>query len=93
MVTARNKLFPEIKAEGYFPRPLNPSANYGKLKVFTSSHSHYSIDKTAQVMGLGTDNIVKVPVDDQGRMQVDDLGRLINVSSPIFFIPKMYFFF
>lgn len=61
MVTARNKLFPMIKAEGYFPRPYCPSSEYGKLMVFTSQHSHYSIDKSAQVLGLGTNNIVKVP--------------------------------
>lgn len=42
--------------------------------MFTSVHSHYSIDKSAQVMGLGTDHIVKVPVDDIGRMKVDELG-------------------
>jgi glutamate decarboxylase len=53
---------------------MNPQANYGKLKVFTSLHSHYSIDKSAQLMGLGTDNIIKVPVDDTGRMQVQELG-------------------
>lgn len=67
-------MFPSIKSEGYFPRPMNPQANYGKLKVFTSLHSHYSIDKSAQLMGLGTDNIIKVPVDDTGRMQVQELG-------------------
>jgi glutamate decarboxylase len=74
MVTARNKLFPLIKSEGYFPRPFNPASTYGKLKIFTSVHSHYSIDKGALVMGLGVDNIVKVPVDDIGRMKVDELG-------------------
>ncbi|KAI8367835.1 pyridoxal phosphate-dependent transferase [Choanephora cucurbitarum] len=80
LVTARNKLFPTIKTEGYFPRPMNPSAKYGKLKIFTSLHSHYSIDKAAQVMGLGTDNIIKVPVDDIGRMQIDQLEKLIVES-------------
>ena len=80
MVTARNKLFPEIKTEGYFPRPHCPNSKYGKLIVYTSNHSHYSIDKAAQVMGLGTDNIVKVPVDAIGRMDVDALERLIEKS-------------
>ncbi|KAI9472389.1 MAG: pyridoxal phosphate-dependent transferase [Benjaminiella poitrasii] len=80
MVTARNKLFPMIKTEGYYPRPMNPNARYGQLKVFTSLHSHYSIDKAAQVMGLGTNNIIKVPVDNAGRMKVDELERLIVES-------------
>lgn len=57
---------------------MNPVATYGKLTVFTSLHSHYSIDKSAQVMGLGTDNIVKVPVDEIGRMQVDELGNRVG---------------
>ena len=67
-----------IKSESYFPKPMNPAATYGKLTVFTSVHSHYSIDKSAQVMGLGTDNIVKVPVDDTGRMQIAELGSKIK---------------
>jgi glutamate decarboxylase len=75
MVTARNTLYPSIKDTGYMPRPFNPSAEYGKLKIFTSKHSHYSMDKSAQVMGLGVDNIVKVPVDEDGRMQVSALGK------------------
>ncbi|KAI8967026.1 pyridoxal phosphate-dependent transferase [Mycotypha africana] len=77
IVTARNTLYPSIKKEGYLPRPFNPTADYGKLKIFTSSHSHYSIDKGAQLMGLGADNIVKVPVDNNGRMRVDELERLM----------------
>ncbi|CEJ04597.1 hypothetical protein G6F70_007736 [Rhizopus microsporus] len=80
MITARNKLFPSIKTEGYFPRPFHPQSKYGKLKVFTSIHSHYSIDKAVQVLGLGLDNIVKVPVDHEGRMQVDVLEKLIELS-------------
>lgn len=76
MVTARNKLYPSIKSNGYFPRPYCPDSTYGKLVVFTSLHSHYSIDKAAQVLGLGTDNIVKVPVDAIGRMDVKALGKI-----------------
>ncbi|CDH57037.1 glutamate decarboxylase [Lichtheimia corymbifera JMRC:FSU:9682] len=80
MVTARNKLYPSIKTKGYIPRPFNPEAEYGKLKVFTSAHCHYSIDKAALVLGLGTDSIVKVPTDERSRMRVDVLERLINES-------------
>lgn len=75
MVTARNTLFPSIKDTGYLPRPFNPSAEYGKLKIFTSRHSHYSIDKAAQIMGLGVDNIEKIPVDDNGKMNIAQLGK------------------
>ncbi|OZJ03045.1 hypothetical protein BZG36_03710 [Bifiguratus adelaidae] len=77
MITARNKMFPSIKTQGYLPRPYNPQAEYGKLKIFTSSHGHYSIDKTALALGLGTDNVIKVAVDDHGRMDALALDRAI----------------
>ncbi|KAL0091758.1 pyridoxal phosphate-dependent transferase [Phycomyces blakesleeanus] len=79
MFTARNKLFPSITKTGYLPRPY-PGAEYGPLKIFTSISSHYSIDKAAQVMGLGTNSIIKVPTDSCGRMRVDRLEILIRES-------------
>lgn len=75
MVTARNKLFPSIKKTGYIPRPFNPQADYGRLKVFTSEQCHYSIEKAALVLGLGSDSMVRVPVDDKAQMRVDELGN------------------
>ncbi|KAI9299802.1 pyridoxal phosphate-dependent transferase, partial [Cunninghamella echinulata] len=81
MITARNKLFPSIKTKGYFPRPYAPQSDYGILKVFTSTDSHYSIDKATQLLGLGLDNIVKVPTGNDGRMDVDALERLLQESA------------
>ncbi|KAF9112718.1 hypothetical protein BGX27_002893 [Mortierella sp. AM989] len=93
MVTARNALFPEIKKHGYFPRPsiqereelekqgyfIRPSVStYGKLMAFTSSAGHYSLEKSAVIMGLGTDNIVGVPCDSCGAMIPSELERLIQ---------------
>ncbi|RHZ75738.1 hypothetical protein Glove_209g169 [Diversispora epigaea] len=73
MITARNHMFPETKTKGYF--------NFGKrLLVFTSSAGHYSIEKTAMTLGLGTDNVIKVPCDKKGRMRVDELELLIKKS-------------
>jgi glutamate/tyrosine decarboxylase-like PLP-dependent enzyme len=62
------------------PRPYNADADYGVLKLFTSSHSHYSIDQAAQVLGLGLDNVVKVPTDDEGRMLISELGGYYRVQ-------------
>ncbi|KAK5817070.1 pyridoxal phosphate-dependent transferase [Linnemannia elongata] len=94
MVTARNSLYPEIKKLGYFPRPsiqqrremeehgysftgVNMST-YGKLIAFTSSAGHYSLEKSAVMMGLGTENIVSVPCDSYGSMIPSELERLIQ---------------
>ncbi|RCI04492.1 hypothetical protein CU098_012072 [Rhizopus stolonifer] len=73
MTTARNRLFPSIKTEGYYPY----LSDYGKLKVYTSLHSHYSIDKAAQILGLGLNNVVKIPVDNTGKMIAEELEKYI----------------
>ncbi|KAF9580527.1 Glutamate decarboxylase 2 [Lunasporangiospora selenospora] len=91
MVTARNALYPEIKKRGYIPRlshqqlreynlpeDFNGSnSSYGKLIAFTSSAGHYSLEKSAVIMGLGTENIVGVPCDANGAMIPEELERLI----------------
>ncbi|XP_018021504.1 glutamate decarboxylase [Hyalella azteca] len=46
--------------------------------MFTSLHSHYSLKGAAATMGLGTDNLVLVPVDAKGRMIPAELDRLIE---------------
>ncbi len=40
------------------------------LRLLTSEHAHYSVSRAAGIMGLGTDAVVKVATDDQGRMDV-----------------------
>lgn len=91
MVTARNSLYPEIKKLGYFPRPSIQQqremeehgysfigvkmSTYGKLIAFTSSAGHYSLEKSAVMMGLGTENIVSVPCDSYGSMIPSELGK------------------
>ncbi|KAK3844397.1 MAG: pyridoxal phosphate-dependent transferase [Linnemannia gamsii] len=94
MVTARNSLYPEIKKHGYIPRPSiqqqrdmeergysfagTTLSTYGKLIAFTSSAGHYSMEKSAVMMGLGTENIVSVPCDSYGAMIPSELERLIQ---------------
>ncbi|RUS24984.1 pyridoxal phosphate-dependent transferase, partial [Jimgerdemannia flammicorona] len=73
LITARNYLYPTTKTKGYIPRPYDPNAAYGRLMVFTSEHGHYSVEKAVMLMGLGTENVVKVKVDGEGRMSVDEL--------------------
>lgn len=38
------------------------------LRLLASEHAHYSVSRAAGIMGLGTDAVVKVAADDQGRM-------------------------
>ncbi len=59
---------------------LHKSGLYGnkKLYVLTSDESHYSITKSAMLMGLGKDAVVKVKTNEQGQMDVDELEAIIH---------------
>ncbi|XP_050735590.1 glutamate decarboxylase-like [Eriocheir sinensis] len=70
-LAARHKMFPEYKKKGLKALP-------GELVMFTSLHSHYSLMGAAAAMGLGTDNLIEVPVDERGHMLPAELDRLID---------------
>ncbi len=70
MMAARNNLAPETKTQGLFGQaPL-----YG----FVNADAHYSMDRAANILGLGSEHLLKIPVDQHGRMQVDELERQIK---------------
>lgn len=71
IVIARNTLYPDTKTEG------NGSH---KFTLFTSAHGHYSVEKAANLFGLGSKNVISVPVDDIGRMIPSELERLVKES-------------
>ncbi len=48
-----------------------------QLVLYASSEAHSCIEKAAEVMGLGTDALRKVPVDDQYRMDLEQLKRML----------------
>lgn len=45
------------------------------LRILTSEHAHYSIARAAGIMGLGTDAVIKVAADTQGRMDMAALAE------------------
>lgn len=69
IIIARNNLYPESKAAGNGDH---------KFVLFTSSHGHYSLEKAAQMCGIGSDNVWSVPIDAQGRMIPSALETLIQ---------------
>jgi glutamate/tyrosine decarboxylase-like PLP-dependent enzyme len=71
LLMARNTLFPESKEEG------NKQL---KLVLFVSEEAHYSFDKAANLMGLGSHNVRKVPSDLSGRMKSSVLEEMIHDS-------------
>jgi aromatic-L-amino-acid decarboxylase len=50
------------------------------LRVYISEHTHSSADKACITLGLGSDNVVKIPVDEQFRMRADALDAAIRAD-------------
>ncbi|MDG1545185.1 MAG: pyridoxal-dependent decarboxylase [Candidatus Poseidoniia archaeon] len=72
MLAARQKKAPETIKKGLFQT--------AELTVFVSKDSHYSMVKSAIQLGIGMDNVIKVDTDNEGKMLVSDLERLIKES-------------
>lgn len=54
--------------------------NFKKLRMYTSEISHFSMEKSAHILGLGYESVVKVPVDSKKRMDFDALKKLIEAD-------------
>ncbi|MEU5363045.1 lysine decarboxylase DesA [Streptomyces sp. NPDC005925] len=51
------------------------SRDLGRLRVFASEASHFSVKKSAKLLGLGPDAVVVVPVDQDKRMRTVALAH------------------
>ncbi|WP_432184400.1 lysine decarboxylase DesA [Streptomyces tendae] len=49
--------------------------SFADLRIFASEVSHFSVKKSAKLLGLGPDAVVSVPVDRDKRMQTVALAR------------------
>ena len=49
-----------------------------KFRIYGSSETHSSIDKGVKIAGFGLDNLVKIQVDENQAMKVDDLETAIQ---------------
>lgn len=71
MQIARSLKFPETKELG--------NGNY-KFAVYTSKHCHYSVEKAAILLGLGSKNVFKVDILADGSMDVNSLKSTVEQS-------------
>jgi aromatic-L-amino-acid decarboxylase len=69
---ARESLNLDIRARGLTGRSDVPA-----LRVYLTEHTHSHIEKAAIALGIGRDNVVRVPVDDAFAMRPDALERAI----------------
>lgn len=70
MMAARDNVNRKIKQKGLSVER--------QLFAFVGADSHYSMDKAAAILGIGTDNLVKIPLDENGRMRTDALSESIQ---------------
>lgn len=50
------------------------------LRLYTSDQAHSSVDKAAITLGIGTDNVVRLPSDDDYRMSPSALEQAITAD-------------
>jgi aromatic-L-amino-acid decarboxylase len=73
MAAAREFACLDIRNKGLTGRNDLP-----QLRMYTSDQAHSSIEKAAIVLGIGQENIQKIPSDDNYRMDVSELEAAIK---------------
>lgn len=71
IAAAREMADPEVRTRG------NSSSH---LVMYTSEHAHSSIEKGAITLGIGQDNVRKIPVDENFRMRADVLRERMEAD-------------
>jgi aromatic-L-amino-acid decarboxylase len=72
LAAARESVGMRIREQGLAGRHDVPP-----LRVYITEHTHSHIEKAAIVLGVGRDNVVRVPVDDRFAMDAAALDRLV----------------
>lgn len=71
LLTARNVVLGDSWTRGLTARDPAPV-------LVTHAEAHYCVTRSAGILGLGTDQIVRVPIDDRRRMDVDQLDLILT---------------
>ena len=61
--------------------------NFRKFRMYASEISHFSMEKSAHLMGLGYDAVAKIPVDDAMRMDMKAFRAQIEKDLSEGFLP------
>src|SRR4029079_5593786 len=74
LAVAREEVAPATRKLGLTDR------NLPRLRIYTSDQAHSSAEKAAIALGLGEENVIRIPSDDQFRMDVNSLGQSIEAD-------------
>ena len=80
LLLGRNRAEPDVRNEG---------ASGRKLAVYASTESHYSIPRSAGILGIGRKNVRYIDVDGDGRMDPAALARAIETDRAAGIIPAV----
>src|SRR6266487_7114576 len=69
LAVAREEAAPETRKLGLTDRGLP------RFRIYTSDQAHSAAEKAAIALGLGEENVIRVPGDGQFRMDINSLGR------------------
>jgi putative pyridoxal-dependent aspartate 1-decarboxylase len=68
--------FPGLRISGMGPALKH--YGYERGVILVSARGHYSIKKTANILGIGEENVLIIPVDEKNRINIDKLRRKIS---------------
>jgi len=80
MIVARNEVLRGSIDDGF---------DGTRVRVYVSEEGHYSINKMAQVVGIGHNNVRAVPADERGRMRTDSLREMMDEDAKAGIVPLM----
>jgi aromatic-L-amino-acid decarboxylase len=60
----------------------------GRLRIYASSETHFSITKAATLLGIGRENVCQIAVDERFKIQVDDLVTRITSDLEAGYVPS-----
>ena len=69
LAVAREEVAPSTRKLGLTDR------NLPRLRIYTSDQAHSSAEKAAIALGVGEENVIRIPSDDQFRMDIHSLGQ------------------
>ena len=71
LAVAREEAAPATRKLGLTDR------NLPRFRIYTSDQAHSSAEKAAIALGLGEENVIRIPSDDQFRIDVNSLAQKI----------------
>lgn len=89
LLIARNHAAAELRRTAEADGTTAPRlpALLDKMRIFTSADSHFSIRKSASMLGLGYDAVVSVPCDSEHRMDPTSLASALAEARDAGLVP------